>query len=189
MITFLPYPDFVKSAKVLDTRRLTNQVKETYAIWQATTDPEFGWQKHPAVIMWMGYQEALIAYGLAMVKECTARKRYSEFDSFFEYRFNREHTTQEFNNLSTFMELPPFIGDTKFHTSHRNALLVKNPRWYGDLGWVEGLVALARPPKIAYFWPVRHVRFTWIFASMRYFEIYYPKLDIQDGDVCSVIGA
>lgn len=44
MQTFLPYADFPGSAKVLDRKRFGYSA---------------GWQNHPAVKMWRGYEYAL----------------------------------------------------------------------------------------------------------------------------------
>ena len=62
MQTFLPYSDFERSAKTLDYKRLGKQRVEAYQILQALSDPNYGWQNHPAVKMWRGYEEALVAY-------------------------------------------------------------------------------------------------------------------------------
>ena len=58
MQTFLPYPDFAKSAACLDNKRLNKQIVECYQILRAITDPTYGWQNHPAVNMWRGFKGA-----------------------------------------------------------------------------------------------------------------------------------
>ena len=65
--TFLPYPDFAETAAVLDSARLGKQRVETLQILRAVVLPEYGWQHHPAVLMWRGRVPALVAYGLACV--------------------------------------------------------------------------------------------------------------------------
>lgn len=42
---------------------------------------------------------------------------------------------------------PRWLGDARFHASHRAALLAKAPEHYGAFGWRER-------PAIAYRWPV-----------------------------------
>ena len=72
--TFLPYPDFAKTAAVLDERRLGKQRVETLQILRAIHIPTYGWQHHPAVRMWRGYEQALVTYGVAMCREWVARE-------------------------------------------------------------------------------------------------------------------
>lgn len=43
--------------------------------------------------------------------------------------------------------MPPWLRNESFHTSHRAALLAKDPEWYGQFGWIE-------EPKIEYVWPI-----------------------------------
>ena len=51
MQTFLPYDDFVKSAKVLDYRRLGKQRVEAMQLLKAISG-QGGWRNHPAALMW-----------------------------------------------------------------------------------------------------------------------------------------
>jgi hypothetical protein len=62
MQTFLPYPDFMKSAECLDSQRLGKQRVEAFQIWQTLTDQSDGWKNHPAIKMWKGYEDALLRY-------------------------------------------------------------------------------------------------------------------------------
>ena len=73
MQTFLPYPDFAASARVLDQARLGKQRVETLQALRALVIPDYGWRQHPAIRMWMGYVPALTVYGLAMVSEWVSR--------------------------------------------------------------------------------------------------------------------
>ena len=61
MQTFLPYPDFAKTATVLDPRRLGKQRVEAMQILRALNWPVYGWKHHPAVLIWQCYEEALAA--------------------------------------------------------------------------------------------------------------------------------
>ena len=49
MQTFLPYPDFVASARCLDRRRLGKQRVEVLQLLRALLVPGSGWANHPAV--------------------------------------------------------------------------------------------------------------------------------------------
>jgi hypothetical protein len=73
MQTFLPFPSFDESARVLDSPRLGKQRVETLQILRALIVPTYGWQRHPAVMMWRGFVPALTAYGLATVRAWTDR--------------------------------------------------------------------------------------------------------------------
>src|ERR671916_568603 len=64
MQTFLPYPDFLDSARALDQKRLGKQRVETIQVLRGLVQPGYGWRHHPAVKMWSGYEEALVRYGL-----------------------------------------------------------------------------------------------------------------------------
>lgn len=132
MQTFLPYPDFDRSATCLDPKRLGNQVYR-----ECLTLIRGGWPHHPAARMWRGYAPALARYSLACLAELSRRGR------------NYPHHVAEFNQyVIDDATLPPWLGDERLHRSHRAALLLKDPAWYGRFGWTE------RPGEYEYFWPV-----------------------------------
>lgn len=135
MQTFLPYPDFAATAKVLDRQRLGKQRVETVQIINALTLPEYGWKNHPAVKMWRGYVPALAAYGYMMCEEWRRRGYEDSLLPFFAERLTISYT------------LPPWMGDPGVHSSHRSRLLLKNPVWYSQFQWSE-------PPGMEYVWPV-----------------------------------
>src|SRR3954471_18110132 len=72
MQTFLPYPDFTATARVLDPRRLGKQRVEALQVLRALTVPGYGWRHHPGGGMWRGYEEALTRYGLEICREWCA---------------------------------------------------------------------------------------------------------------------
>jgi len=151
MQTFLPYPDFAESAKVLDYRRLGKQRVEVLQLLTALrTGPEkwvtmngnrlkvaTPWYNHPAAKMWRGYENALVFYGLEMCDEWISRG-YKDtcYDKICNY-------------LVMFSELaePPWFGNEDFHAAHRSNLLRKDPIHYGQFGWTE-------PNDLPYIWPV-----------------------------------
>jgi hypothetical protein len=67
MQTFLPYPDFAQSARVLDTKRLGKQRVEAYQLVRGQ------WHNHPASKMWRNYKDSLIRYMNTMITEWTSR--------------------------------------------------------------------------------------------------------------------
>jgi len=147
--TFLPLPDFDESARLLDVRRLGKQRVEALQVLRGLTVPGYGWRRHPAVLMWAGYEEALVRYGIQVCLrwrglghtdtcEATLRKDLRESLGITEPRLQAE--------LAETGDLPPWLGDEEFHRSHRSALVRKDPDFYGPL-------FPDVPPDLPYVWP------------------------------------
>lgn len=138
MQTFLPYPDFVKSAKVLDRQRLGKQRLEALQLLQILrgVGGRTGWRNHPALLMWTGHANALARYGIAV---CTEWRRRGYQDTLLP-RF------QALVDRSESFRRPAWFGDAAFHAAHRSNLLRKDPLHYGQFGWEEG-------PDLPYLWP------------------------------------
>ena len=150
MQTFLPYPDFLASARALDQKRLGKQRVETIQVLRGLTQPGYGWRHHPAVKMWTGYEEALVRYGLDM---CAVWCEIGRADTCATTLVadlaaspcgvTRIRTQPE---LAEARDLPPWLGDEALHISHRSALLRKDPGHYqpmfGDV-----------PADLPYYWP------------------------------------
>lgn len=130
MQTFVPYPNFSDCARVLDYRRLGKQRVEAKQILRAIADPDYGWQNHPAVKMWRGYEDALKAYYNAICHEWEKRG----------YRHNMGYFDVPEN-----YDLPKWWGDDTIHKSHRSMLYQKNPQYY--YGWT-GI------ERVGYVWPI-----------------------------------
>ncbi|MFG3497399.1 MSMEG_6728 family protein [Streptomyces sp. NPDC047928] len=155
MQTFLPYPSFSASARVLDARRLGKQRVEALQVLRGLTVPGYGWRRHPAVRMWIGYEEALVRYGLDVCAVWTSRgHRDTCADSLLagfrlarppdDVRTRDGVRTQD--ELAALGELPPWLGEPAFHRSHRSALVRKDPGYYKErFPGVRG--------DIAYVWP------------------------------------
>jgi hypothetical protein len=111
MQTFLPYPDFKKSIQCLDTLRLGNQRVEAWQIYQTLTGKKQGWINHPATKMWKGYQNALVTYYNLCLEEWVLRGHKNTMSMLF-WEGDR-------------MEVPFWLGDENFHSSHRSNLLRK----------------------------------------------------------------
>ena len=137
MQTFLPYPDFGKSAFCLDRKRLGKQRVEALTILKTLLGINKGWINHPAVKMWRGYEGALALYGLAICEEWTKRGYQDSCRSQIEVLI-------PVNNIE---QMPFWLGNESFHSCHRATLLFKNSGWYGGFGWIEY-------PKKQYYWPV-----------------------------------
>jgi hypothetical protein len=131
--TFLPCPDFAAGAAVLDPRRLGKQRVEALQVLRGLTVPGYGWRRHPAVRMWAGYEEALVAYGLQVCRVWTAGGRRDTCAvtlgaDFGAFRPGGRVRSQE--ELAAAGELPPWLGDPAFHRSHQSALVTKFPEHY-----------------------------------------------------------
>ena len=132
MQTFLPYPDFRKSAKTLDSKRLGKQRVEAYQILRCLAQPN-RWRNHPAVKMWAGYEDALKMYMNACIDEWINRG----------YRNVMDKMVHPQNPL-----MPPWLGDCRLHTSHKSNLIRKDPEFYGSK--FPGV-----PDNMPYYWPSR----------------------------------
>ena len=145
MQTFLPFPSFDESARVLDSPRLGKQRVETLQILRALVVPTYGWQRHPAVGMWRGHVPALTAYGLAMVHAWTERGfADSVGEQLLEFAPEVEGRPQSW--LARQGLLPPWVGDPRVHESHRSKLIAKEPGYYRPL-------FPGTPEDLDYVWP------------------------------------
>ena len=122
MQTFLPYPDFKKTAECLDWRRLGKQRIEAMQILRALENHNYGWQNHPAVNMWRGFEAMLAVYHNTIIEEWISRG----------YRNSMKIIAPNSAAIS-----PSWLGNSDFHASHRSNLLRKNPEHYAQFGWTE----------------------------------------------------
>jgi len=137
--TFLPYSDFIKTAKCLDYRRLGKQRVEAWQIYQAITNSNYGWQNHPIVNMWRGYEKCLLYYGVTICLEWIDRGYKDSILNKF---------LKEIIKIKSYEYLfltPSWIGNKKFHASHRSNLLRKDKDYYGKFNWKE-------PDNLPYVW-------------------------------------
>lgn len=136
MQTFLPYSNFAQSAKALDRQRLGKQRVEAWQILKTLTEGG-GWENHPAVKMWKGFETALAHYGAAMCVEWRIRNyndnMYQRFSSY----------------LDKEVDLPPWLGNKDFHLAHQSNLIRKDPYHY------KALFGEDVPNNLPYVWPVQ----------------------------------
>jgi hypothetical protein len=132
MQTFLPYSDFKKSLECLDYRRLGKERIEAKQIHNILTGQQKSnaWKQHPAVKMWENFEDALALYHNLCIKEWIKRG------------YKNNMPLLEIKNVV----LPFWLGNEKFHASHRASLLYKNYNYYKQFNWKE-------EPKINYIWP------------------------------------
>jgi hypothetical protein len=135
MQTFLPYPDFSKSAACLDNKRLGKQWVEAMQILNILAGKTLAWQHHPAVLMWSGYEKALRQYLRAVILEWKRRGFKNGIRIPAEAKL---HPNQ----------IPWWIGSRKFHLSHRSHLFRKDPLHYGKMRWKVDC-------DLPCYWPIR----------------------------------
>lgn len=126
MQTFLPYSSYIKSARVLDGRRLNKQCLEASQLLVLCDKVDSGvdvsknnYAKHPAFLMWRGFELSLWRYAEAMFNE-----------------FRRRHKGIQHARHGLLYELcyyqpklnapkPGWVGDNTLHANHRARLLMK----------------------------------------------------------------
>lgn len=128
MQTFLPYPSYEKSARCLDDARLGRQRKDAWLILLALVERDPKRASLPAVKMWRGHEGALRDYGVRVCEQWILRHGRDNGQL-------RRFTELELPGVS--VEPPWWLGYDKLHSSHRAALLAKDPRHYGRFGWRE----------------------------------------------------
>ena len=118
MQTFLPYPNFSKSARILDNKRLGCQRKEAMQILTIILGraKSKAWRNHPVVKMWRGHAEALKLYLNTIISEWINRG----------FRNNMQLCKINKKRL----KMPCWLGRAKFHKAHRMNLLRKDFEHY-----------------------------------------------------------
>jgi hypothetical protein len=133
MQTFLPYHNFERTMKVLDSRRLGKQRVEAFQILNIILNRTGtrGWRNHPAVKMWQGHANALKLYFNAAVAEWIQRG----------YK-----NTMEPEKIRGKIKFPKWVGNRKFHKSHKSNLVRKDGahylKFFGEIS-----------PDLEYVWP------------------------------------
>lgn len=156
MQTFLPYPDFKKSAEVLDLRRLGKQRLEALdclyvclrhrgedigdKLYKTRQQAEVVWERyknHPTVRMWRGFEFQLVNYIHAVCLEWVKR---GYLDSRAELMENAIPEIKPNGH-------PAWLGDKAFHLSHQSNLIRK------DSGRYRGIFGSGIPNDLPYIWP------------------------------------
>jgi len=139
MQTFLPYPNFDRSAQVLDMRRLGKQRVEVLQILMTLLTGREAWSNHPAVKMWKGHEAALARYGLVICLEWRDRGfKDTCYDKIFSL-------SSDIRRPGTVV-LPSWLTDD-FCRAHQSNLIRKMPEHYRPL-WPDV------PDDLEYVWPV-----------------------------------
>lgn len=138
MQTFLPFADFEESAQALDTKRLGKQRIEGRQILRAL-EQGGGWSRHPATLMWSGYELALRLYIDAIDTEWIGRGYKHTLEPVVPACFEEDPENP--------VPRPWWLGDVRVHESHRRALAAKDPKHYASRVHADGT------DPICYFWP------------------------------------
>jgi pyrimidine dimer DNA glycosylase len=147
--TFLPYADFAASAEVLDDRRLGKQRVEALQILRALTRSSYGWQHHPAVAMWRGYELGVARYGLVICQQWASRGHPDTCAETIvtDLAAAGLPVPDSQAGLARRAALPSWLGEERLHRSHQSSLVRKDPehyrRYFPDV-----------PDDLAYVWPV-----------------------------------
>ena len=150
MQTFLPYPDYYKSALVLDMKRLQKQIAEGTQIMKAMhgfyrkpdkPDRPGAWENHPATVMWRNCPEGLFQYLKIVHRMWMARSlhRTTPHKSYVELYELFRHLDRPWRVC------PWWICDPEVFRSHRANLTRKDPEYYSQF-WDED-------PTLPYKWP------------------------------------
>lgn len=116
MMTFVVSSDVTECAKALDYRRLGKQRVEAYQILRTLRGHSHGWKNHPAVRMWMGYEDGLVMYMNAMIDEWVLRG--------YKNTMKKEEPKEEHPKFPWWFYWKPL------HDSHKAALIRKESKYY-----------------------------------------------------------
>ncbi len=147
--TFLPHPDFARSAQVLDAKRLGKQRAECLQVLRGLVVPDYGWRHHPAVRMWRGHLEALGRYALTCCETWVAQGHADTVAATLLADLGAAGVGEVRSQaaLAGAGALPAWLGDESFHRSHRSALVRKDPEHYRPF-------FPDVPDDLPYVWPV-----------------------------------
>lgn len=140
MQTFLPFPSFERSARVLDRQRLGKQRVEVLQLLNALLDSSrSAWRNHPACIMWEGHETALAIYGLTI---CETWVKLGYKDTCF----GKIATLMGVTDTTTVPPMPAWYKRPEFHIAHQSNLLRKNEEFYREFFPFV-------PNNLPYWWP------------------------------------
>lgn len=126
MQTFLPYPDVVESAKVLDRQRLGKQRVEAIQIARELLGiTKTNCSNHPAVKMWRGFEPFLIRVYLKAILDEWESRGYKNTKSIVHYYKLKEIVKDR-------VITKPFWLDDMFCQTHRSNLVAKKPDYYSQ---------------------------------------------------------
>lgn len=152
MQIFLPFSSISKSVKSLDYRRLGKQRVEALQVYTAIHNRNYGWQNHPIVNMYRNYPDFIAHYHNMCISEWILRGYHNNMDLI---KYNKKY------------EVPKWIGDEKFHKSHRLMLLKKTlekDSWYFDI-FYNDKNDITDIRNAEYYWPIKEKKYEYLFIN------------------------
>ena len=134
MQTFLPFKNFERSARILDSKRLNKQIVEGFQILEDKVPNE----NHPICLFWKENKQSLKEYILNFCRE-------------YEIRFNRIHSIFYKIRYNEYKDNKVLIIPELMILSHKVNLLRKNYEFYKDK--IKLKYGLNNYP-LGYYWPV-----------------------------------
>lgn len=105
--------------------RLGKERVEVLTILRTLAGESNAWKNHPCVKMWKGHEKYLINYGLSVCLEWI-------------YRGYKDTCFSKINRYTLIFyksTKPKWLGNKKFHDSHKSNLLRKNEEYYSKFNW------------------------------------------------------
>ena len=152
VVTFAPYPDAARTARVLDRRRLGKQRVECVQILRAVLGVTHGWASHPATRAWLGHPGGLVSYTLSM---CSEWRRRGYVDNMARAALDLHPPDND--------DAPDWWGHPLVHGSHRAVLHRKLPTHYDAPDFVlaaDTFPVLHDRPQTSYVWPTDFARWS-----------------------------
>ena len=164
--TFIIVPDIVKTAQLLDTKRLGKQRIEALEIincleeFDKTGKITSKWGNHPVVKCWMGFTNHLKVYYNIILREWINRGYNNNMEFYQIENENLYHIVPcNFHNNSivfcgtyNYYSFPFWVAFYPFYMSHQASLCRKYPKYYSSLLREELNYFL----EIGYFWPCNY---------------------------------
>jgi hypothetical protein len=153
MRIYTPYNSVKLNAAVLDEKTLGGQCNSSITILETLRGRSKGWQWHPGVTMWQGYEDLLVDHAVGFIKTWTAPPMnhpdlwtpklaklgyFRQIDLLTKTRYVRMPKQS--------LDMPWWWGNQMFHMSNQSALLRIEPDWYDKF--------LVVPNDICDWWPL-----------------------------------
>jgi len=159
MQTFLPYGDYEATAQTLDNKRLNKQILEGYQILKVLSNAsESGaWRNHPAVLLWKGSENELLAYLDHMIYEANWRGIKTDKNEANIRQLKRQYGNQWGNTRPSWMDNLETLR--RINITHQANLFKKDSMAYA--GFKDSAVSQYNIPcctACQYFWPTHPLK-------------------------------
>lgn len=131
MQTWIPYPDFTRSAIVLSDAHLNQQRKDAFELLDILIAKREKYSNHNVTRMWRGSEHALWKYLSAMCMEWDDRHQTDNmFNDVAEFMCDALDMGRV--DVSNRLYQPWWMGKPGTHQGHRSELLRRDPQHYRD---------------------------------------------------------